>query len=214
MMEVLMMVNWLQIIIFGLIVGVASGVFNLPGWISVGVIVTFMLLVMGNMLYKVYFSTNMKQVKKYIESNKKDPFMQFILTVENGTKEEELAAMEKVIAHYKQPAMKNTFEMNRAILLEDYQRAIEFAEQLKNTQHKIYGQALIAAVQGNEAQLAEFDIKLEWMKYAVEAELAFVKKDQQRFEQASVKAVHAAKGIQRFILIHSLKKHKLEQGWK
>ncbi|MEG0439480.1 hypothetical protein [Solibacillus cecembensis] len=207
------MVNWLQIIIFGLVVGVASGVFNLPFLWSMGIIAGMGLLVIANMLYKVYASTNMKQVKKYIENHKKDPFMKFILTVENGTKEEELAAMEEVIAHYKQPAMKNTFEMNRTILLEDYDRAHYFAEQLKNTQHKLYGKALIAAVQGNEAQLVEYDIKREWMKYAIEAQLAFAKKDQQRFEQASVKAVHAAKGIQRFMLIHSFKKLKLEHGW-
>ncbi|MEG0470983.1 MAG: hypothetical protein RR588_01485 [Solibacillus sp.] len=207
------MVNWLQIIILGLVVGVASGVFNLPFLLSVGIITGFGLLAIGNMLHKVYLSTNMKQVKKYIENHKKDPFMKFILTVENGTKEEELAAMEEVIAHYKQPAMKNTFEMNRAILLEDYDRAHNFAEQLKNTHHRLYGKALIAAVQGNEAQMAEYDIKREWMKYAIEAALAVAKKDQQRFEQASVRAVNASKGIQRFLLIHSLKKSKLENGW-
>lgn len=127
-MEVFIMINWFQIIILGLVVGVVSAVFDLPFWIGGGFISVIALLTIANMIYQVYFSTNMKQVKKYIIKHKKDPFMKFILTMESGSKEEELAAIDEVIAHYKQPAMKNTFEMNRAILLEDYQRANEFAD--------------------------------------------------------------------------------------
>ncbi|ATP40739.1 hypothetical protein CSE16_12150 [Solibacillus sp. R5-41] len=207
------MVNWFQVILLGLVVGIASVVFNLPFGLCVAFIVAIGLLSIANMLYKAYFSTNMKQVKKYIENHKKDPFMKYMLTLENGTKGEELAAMDDVIAHYKQPSMQNTFEMNRAILLADYKRASEFAEKLKNAQLRTFGKAIIAAVQGNEEQLAEYDLKREWMKYAVEAELALAKKEQQRFEQASVKAVNASKGFQRFLLIHSFKKSKLENGW-
>lgn len=207
------MVNWFKIITLGLIVGVLSAIFDWPFWLSAGLIVTIGLCSIANMFYIVYVSTNMQRVKKYIENHQKDPLMRYLLKVEKGTNEEVLSAMNEIIAHYKQPSIKNAFEMNRALLMEEYEQANYFADQLKNVQLKTYGKALVAAVQGKEAQLTEFYIKSEWMQYALVAELAIAQRNQQRFEEAAVKAIHASRGIQRFSLIHSFKRSKRKLGW-
>ena len=165
------------------------------------------------MCYIAYFSTDMVKVKKYIVKKKKDPFMNFLLAVESGTKEQEIEAADKVIAHYKQPTMKNTYEMNRAIRLEDFERAHEFADKLMKTRYGPYGKALIAAILGNREEAKSYSLKTDWMEEAIEAELALYEGDKIAFEKYSKKAIEGTKGIQRFMFIHgfnkSIKEHNL-----
>ena len=200
------MVNWLYVIGLGMIAGLVSAIFDVPFWILMVVIFAIAIGRILYMYYIAYFSTDMIKVKKYIVKNQKDPFLNFLLVVESGTKEQEIEAADKVIAHYKQPTMKNTYEMNRAIRLEDFERAHEFADKLMKTPYGPYGKALIAASLGNRDEAKSYSLKANWMEAAIDAELALIERDKIAFEKYSKKAIEGTKGIQRFMFIHSFNK--------
>lgn len=207
------MINWLYVMGLGIIAGLVSVLFDIPFWILIVVILVIAIGRIFYMYYIAYFTTDMVKVKKYIVKNKKDPFLNFLLVVESGTKEQEIEAADKVIAHYKQPTLKNTYEMNRAIRLEDFERAHEFADKLMKTSYGPYGKALIAASLGNRDEAKSYPLKTDWMEAAIDAELALIERDKLAFEKYSKKAIEGTKGIQRFMFIHgfnkSIKEHNL-----
>lgn len=208
------MINWFYVVILGVAVGVISAMYDWPFSVSISIIVIFALYSIGYMYYIAFASTNMKQIKKYIVKHKKDPMLNYILVLENGTKEEEIEAMDRIIDHYKQPVIKHTYEMNRAIRLDDFELAEIFADKLMDTPNGTYGKASIAALLGNRDQAKSYPLKKEWMEHAVEAQLAFAENNIEAFEQFAAKAVERSKGLQRFTLHHSFNKSKIEHEWK
>lgn len=204
------MINWIYVIILGLAVGIISAIFDWPFSIAMAIIILFALCSIGYMIYIAYGSTNLVKIKKYLEKNKKDPFLNYILTVENGTKDEEIDAMDRVIAHYKQPVMKHTYEFNRAIRLDDFDRAHQFADKLMDTPYGPYGKASIAALLGDREQAKSFPLKNKWMEDAIEAQLALAENNIEAFDQYSAKAITGTKGLQHYLLLHSFKKARIE----
>ncbi|MGN7477394.1 hypothetical protein ACTHOQ_06030 [Solibacillus silvestris] len=207
------MINWIYVIVLGILLGVLSAIFNWPFSVAISVIVLFAICSIGRMYYIAYASTDLGKIKKYIEKNKKDPFLNYLLVVEEGTKEEEIDAMERVIAHYRQPVIKNTYEMNRAIRLDDWERARYFADKLPGTKYGPYGKACIAAFLGNREEAKSYPLNTKWMEAAIEAQLALTENNLEAFDQFASDAIQGAKGLQRFALHHSLKKAKLEHNF-
>lgn len=208
------MINWFYVVILGLAVGIISAIYDWPFSVSISIIGVFAFCSIGYMYYVAFVSTNLKIIKKYIVKHKKDPMLNYILVLENGTKEEEIKAMDRIIAHYKQPVIKHTYEMNRAIRLGDFELADQYADKLMNTPNGPYGKASIASLLGNRDQARRYPLKKEWMEHAVEAQLAIAKNNSEEFDQFAAKAVERAKGLQRFTLHHSFRKAQLEHKWE
>lgn len=208
------MINWIYVIILGVAVGIISAMLDWPFSVSISVILLFALCSIGYMYYIVYASTNLLKIKKYIEKHKKDPMLNYILVVEKGTIEEEIEAMDRIIAHYKQPVIKHTYEMNRAIRLNDFGRAEQFADKLMDTPNGPYGKASIAALLGNRDMAKSYPLKKVWMNDAVDAQLALVEGNIELFDRSAAKAIEGAKGLQRYSLYYSLKKAKQEYEWE
>lgn len=207
------MINWIYVIILGVTVGLISAMLDWPFSVSISIIVLFALCSIGYMYYIAFASTNLLKIKKYIEKHKKDPMLNYILVVENGTKEEEIEAMDRIIAHYKQPVIKHTYEMNRALRLNDFERAEQFADKLLDTPNGLYGKASIAALLGNRDLAKSYPLKKVWMNDAVDAQLALAENNIELFDQSAAKAIEGAKGLQRYSLYFSLKKAKQEHEW-
>lgn len=207
------MINWIYVIILGVTVGLISAMLDWPFSVSISIIVLFALCSIGYMYYIAFASTNLLKIKKYIEKHKKDPMLNYILVVENGTKEEEIEAMDRIIAHYKQPVIKHTYEMNRALRLNDFERAEQFADKLLDSPNGLYGKASIAALLGNRDLAKSYPLKKVWMNDAVDAQLALAENNIELFDQSAAKAIEGAKGLQRYSLYFSLKKAKQEHEW-
>ncbi|AMO85590.1 hypothetical protein B857_00441 [Solibacillus isronensis B3W22] len=208
------MINWFYVIILGVIVGVFSAMLDWPFSVSISIILLFALCSIGFMYYIAFASTNLLKIKNYIENHKKDPMLNYLLVLENGTKEDEIEAMDRIIEHYKQPVMKLTYEMNRAIRLNDFERAEQFADKLMDTPNGPYGKASIAALTGNRDRAKSYPLKKAWMIYAVDAQLALAENKMETFDQSAEKAVEGAKGLQRYSLYYSLIKARQEHEWK
>lgn len=202
--------KFLPIIILGLILGVVVSIFALPFWVAIVVIAAVGLFSIGKLYYTAFFTTNMDRVRRYLQKNSKDPMCQFLLVLENGTKEDEIEAMDKVIAHYRQPMMKHTYEMNKAIRLDDLETAAHFADKLGTHPFGQYGKAMIAAYTGNAEEARSYTLKHAWMNTAIEATVAYVQKDMTTFKQLAEQAITQTKGMQRFTFIYSFKKMERE----
>ena len=200
-------------IVLGLVVGIVCGIFNLSYWIAIAIILFFGLVSIANLYYTAYASTNMARVRTYLAKHQKDPLCAYLLTLETGDKGQEIQAMDRIIAHYRQPFMKNTYEMNKAVRLDDLERAKYYAEQLGNHPFSAYGKALIAAIEGKATEARSYTLKHDWGRYAVEATIALQAGDEAEFKRYAELAVSASKGMQRFSMIHSLKNMENESSW-
>lgn len=202
--------KFIPIIVLGLILGVLSAMFDWPVWVAFAIILVVGLIPVVNMLNVVYFTTNVDAVRRYLEKNRKDPMCAYALTVERGTKDEEIAAIDAVLSRYRQPVMQHTYEMNKAIRLDDFEKASEFANKLGTHPFGAYGKASIAAMQGQADEARSFSLKDDWMRSAIEAMIAYAARDMQTFRQHGDAAIASAKGMQRYILVYSLKKMEQE----
>lgn len=202
--------KFIPIILLGLILGVVVAVLDWPMWVAYMIILVVGLIPVVRMLNATYFTTNVNTVRHYLQKNKKDPMCEYALTMEFGTKEDEVAAIDKVLARYRQPVMQHTYEMNKAMRLDDYERASEFAEKLGKHPFGVYGKASIAAMLGNAEEARSYTLKDAWMNDAVEAMIAFTARDLKAFHQHGEEAIAKTKGLQRYILIYSLRNMEQE----
>lgn len=202
--------KFIPIIILGLILGVLAAMFDWPMWVAYVIILIVGSIPVVNMLNVTYFTQNLDTVRRYLQKNKKDPMCEYALAVELGTKEDELAAIEKILARYRQPVMQHTYEMNKAIRVDDFERATEFANKLGTHHFGAYGHASIAAMQGHADEARSYTLKNDWMTSAIEAMIAYAARDMHTFREHGDAAIAKAKGLQRYILVYSLKKMEQE----
>ncbi|MER1984977.1 MAG: hypothetical protein ABS948_03700 [Solibacillus sp.] len=202
--------KFIPIIVLGLILGVLAAMFDWPIWVAFLIILAVGLVPVVKMLHAAYFTTNLDTMRRYLQKNKKDPMCEYALTMEFGTKEDEVVAIDKILARYRQPVMQHTYEMNKAMRLDDYTRAGEFAEKLGTHAFGTYGKASIAAMQGQASEARSYTLKEDWMKSAVEAMIAYAARDMHTFRKHGDAAIEKTKGLQRYILVYSLKNMEQE----
>lgn len=205
------MVNWPLFIALGVILGVATAMFEFPYVYAVIILVAIVIFMIVRMYYIALYSTNMKAVKKYIQKHKKEPVMNFFLQVADGTKEDEIKAIDQVISTAKNSNIKRTYEMNRAIRLQDFDLAEEIAQSISDNEYGKYGLAIIAASRGNYEEAEEYSFFTLWMKWAVQAEIAYSQKNREKYDENVQKTIDASKGVQRFVVIHNFRKAEQEQ---
>lgn len=202
--------KFIPIIVLGLILGVLAAMFDWPIWVAFLIILAVGLIPVVKMLQAMYFTTDLDTVRRYLQKNKKDPVCEYALTMEFGTKEDEVAAIDKILARYRQATMQHTYEMNKAVRLEDFERASAFAEKLGTHAFGIYGKASIAAMQGQAIEARSYTLKDDWMTSVVESMIAYAARDMHMFRKHGDAAIEKTKGLQRYILFYSLKKMEQE----
>lgn len=205
--------KFIPIIVFGLILGVLSAMFDWPMWVPFVFILVVGFIPVGNMLYVAYGTTNLDHVRNYLQKNKKDPMCAYLLTVENGTKADEIEAIDKILARYRQPVMQHTYEMNKAIRLDDFETAAHFADKLGSHYFAAYGKASIAALTGQFDEARSYTQKHEWMTAAIEVMIAYTANDKASFKTYGDEAIAKTKGMQRYTLVYSFRKMEQEKAF-
>lgn len=204
------LVKWLFVILLGITTGLICVIFQFSFWLAIVMIIVVGMLSIIRIVYIMYGTRNMELVHSYLKRYKNKPLFAYMLTLEEGNKELEIQAMERMIAHYRQPLVKYTYEMNRAIYVEDFDQAAYFAEKLGKHPNGNYGKALVAAANGNLEEARNILLKYEWMHFALEAMIAYYAKDRATFIQQAELAVNATRGLQRFAMVYSLKNRENE----
>lgn len=179
-----------------LVISILFAVMEWPLWIAFALFVIIAGMEIPIMLYAMYFSQNLQQITKYVDQQQEMPVFAYMHQLREGTKENQLEAIDAVLAKYKQPQVQAVYGANKAIMLDEFGKARRLAEPISSSEIGQYTLALIEAVQGNREQTKRYSLQKEWMKASIEANLAYIEKDREAFEREAQKAINNAKGIQ------------------
>lgn len=173
--------------------------------ISLGI---FALIAVG-MIYRhihiLYRTNNMEQVDKWVKNHRKEPIFAALYASAYGTKEEQIQAIDVIIHHYKQPAIKYNYLFIKAIMEENLGAAKVAARQIDKEPLTSYALCYIAALEGRSADMRSDKLTQPWMQPAIEAVYACTIKDEAKFRQFADASIQQARGIQKYGLIHNFK---------
>lgn len=198
---------FMYIIIF-LVLSFIIGILNWPIWTFFILAIVFFFIILGTFIYTIFFTKNMEKVETFLLNNQKEPLYRFLYVYANGSTDEQIDALNDVITKYKKSYVYEYYLSIREILKENYEKALQYAMEVKKEPHKTYLIAFINAKlqKYNEAETLLPSISKQFMREEILAIISFQKKDYERFELHRQNAVEACKGIQRYHLLHTFEK--------
>lgn len=179
-----------------------------PFWFVILTILVFLLaFVVLPQIFTVYRSNNEKSIEKYLIANKNRPLFAYPLALAHGNDVEVEESLRIILAKYKQPYMQNVYKTILALHLKNIDAADTYAQQIDSELLKSYYAAYIAAKKGDfdEAKRYEENISVDWMIHALHALYANEQGNEETFTIESQKAIDGSRGVQKYIVIHSLK---------
>lgn len=181
---------------------------DFPFWVVILTTLVFLLaFVVLPQIFIVYRSNNEKSIEKYLIANKNKPIFAYPLALAHGNDVEIEGSLRAILAKHKQPYMQNVYKTILALHLKNIEAADIFAQKIDSEPLKSYYAAYIAAKKGNfeEAERHEENISVDWMIHSLHALYSSEKGDQETFSVESKKAIDGSRGVQKYIVIHSLK---------
>src|SRR5690606_21463804 len=74
--------------------------YSWPKWTVSIFMVIACIVMLSRMLYVLYGTKNIKSVEKFLANNRKEPIYAYVYEQANGTKEEQLNAIEQILKKY------------------------------------------------------------------------------------------------------------------
>ncbi|MEO4052481.1 hypothetical protein [Solibacillus sp. CAU 1738] len=196
-----------------IILGIVIAMFNLPFWTAVVVIIGISFIHLGYNLYTIYRSKNMQAIAKYIEKNKKHPLYAYAFSTANGSVNEQVTAIDVLLAKYKSPYMQAIYKMNRALLTSDFELAMREVENIAEKPLGQYGIALIYALQGDRENATSINLQNMWQQACIDAVLAY-REQSPTYHAKKQQAIEASRGIQRYTNYYFFESIEKTMPWK
>lgn len=189
---------------------ILMAVFGVKPLIAFSLILAVGIYLIYAQFHTIYFSQNIQRIEEFITHQRKYPIYNHLYMSAHGTKEEELAAIDLILASYNQPLVQHTYLFNRAILLDDIKMAEKEANQIPKEPYHSYYTAYVKALKGDAEGARAASFEKDWMTYAIEAIIAWQLKDVNTFEAQVTKSLETGRGIQYYQLFHAFRKLKDE----
>ncbi|WP_155590802.1 hypothetical protein [Lysinibacillus cavernae] len=173
--------------------------------ISLGIFAVIAMAMIYRHIHILYRTNNMGLVDQWIKNRRKEPIFAALYANAYGTKEEQIHAVEVIIEHYKQPAVKYNYQFIKAIMEENLGAAKVAAAKMDKEPLASYARCYIAALEGRTAEMTSDKLTQPWMQPAIEAIYASTLKDQASFRQFADASIEQARGIQKYGLIHNFR---------
>ncbi len=181
-----------------------------PFFVVILTILVFLLaFVVLPQIFTVYRSNNEKSIEKYLIANKKKPLFAYPLALAHGNDAEVETSLRVILEKHQQPYMQNVYKTILALHLKNIDAADTYAKKIDSDPLKSYYAAYIATKKGDfeEAERQEENISVDWMLHALHALYALEQGNQEMYTIESKKAIDGSRGVQKYIVIHSLKHH-------
>ena len=146
-------------------------------------------------------------IEKNQIANKKKPLFAYPLALAHGNEVKIEESLRTVLAKHKQPYMQNVYKTILALHLKNLEAADIYAQKIDSEPLKSYYAAYIAAKKGDfeEAKRHEENISADWMIHAVRHISGIMGNHTTRFKLKTKKAIDGSRGVQKYIVIHSIK---------
>lgn len=181
---------------------------DFPFWVVILTTLVFLLaFVVLPQIFIVYRSNNEKSIEKYLIGNKNKPLFAYPLALAHGNDVEIEESLRTILAKHKQPYMQNVYKTILALHLKNIEAADIYAQKIDSEPLKSYYAAYIAAKKGNfeEAKRHEENISVDWMIHSLHALYSSEQGNHETFTIESKKAIDGSRGVQKYIVIHSIK---------
>lgn len=192
------MVYFVSLILFSILAGIVSVVFQIPFWVVIAIIVVIGIGRLGYILYMTYRSKDLVKLERFLASSMRNLLNQYILTQKDGDVKTQMAAIDALLARYSSPVVQGTYKASRAMLVKDYKGAREAAATIPNIAMKNYSLALIEATIGKKSNIAEYTLAKPWMKSLIEAIVSYREGDLKNYALHKNASLEKTSGIQYF----------------
>lgn len=156
--------------------------------------------IVGYYAYTMTASKNTKAILRQIRSQKNNPTYAYVLAIKEGTKEEEIEALDRLINKYKKLAEgRLDYEFTRAARVGDLTEARKIIKSMKNGPLKTYNTAYVEALSGKYGIARDNTFVHPWMSHIIEGVIAQKQKNLDRYKSEMQLAVENSKGLQRLI---------------
>ncbi|MGE7835573.1 hypothetical protein [Viridibacillus arvi] len=189
-------VKFIFLFLFFILVSFILGLLNAPTWIVMTINAIAGIAVIYDHIHTVKFSKNAKKIVRTMKYQKKNPFFAYVLAVKEGTLEDELREIERVMARYKQPDLRNSLEFTKNYRLNDYDKAIQFAKKIEKEPLKNFYLAIVDVLQKDYVKARSYTFAQKWMNHAIEAEIALQLKNIENYKKHMQQVIEESKGMQ------------------
>ncbi|MDX8364568.1 hypothetical protein [Cytobacillus sp. IB215665] len=141
-------------------------------YLYLAMFIILILAILAN-LYPLYFSNNVLTIEKSILNKKRNALFNFYYVYANQIDDEIEEATERVLKKYQRPHIYALIQVIFALYNKDIIAAKKYVDHIKPLNYRKYYKGLISVVD-NHVDLANElanEIKIEWMKYALFAEI-------------------------------------------
>lgn len=191
------------IIILSASLGAVFAMMDWPIWMLYTLIGVIIIISISSLIYTVAFSTNMEKIKKYLNKNKKNEIYYYAHILPTATDYDLIEALQKIVAKYKNSKYEAIYGAYLALLQDDTYKAKQYISIIKHTEIGRYTQALIDVYEGNYDEAANANIQKRWMSEGILTYIAFFQKDVAAFNKHRDNAIEHARGVQRYVNIHT-----------
>lgn len=185
----------IYVVVLGLGLGaVAIGIpQNVALWtftiIAIVLIVGYMVAMTG--------TKNTKLTLFAIKFQKKSPMFAHTLALKYGTLEDELAAIELVEKKVKNEETVLDYQFLRALRLNDLAGARAIISNMKTSPRKRFDIAILDAASKKYGIARNYKLDFIWMEFYVEAFIANMQGNKEKYEEYMLKTIEETKGLQR-----------------
>lgn len=197
--------RWVLFYAIVFLLGIVTAIFEWPFLIAIFCIFLLTIIMFGNFFFTLYGTTNMNKVEKFIKGNQKKPINGYVYAQAFGTEEEQLIAIDTILSKYKQPYIQHYYRVIRAVITNDFKFALEESDKIAKEPAMSYCKAYVLALMNHFDEAKSYRLPKKWMHEAILAIIAKEENDREGFHYHVNQSIQAARGVQRFSLIHSLK---------
>lgn len=201
--EVVILWKWIVFYSMAFILGILIAMFQWPFWIAIAVLIFASFIMIGDVLFTLYGTTNINRVEKFIIKKKKEPIYAFIYSQGFGKKEDQIIAIDAILKKYKQQHIAHYYRCIQEYLKDNLELALDEANKIGKEPLMGYSKALVLAKMGKENEALSNTPSKPWMQEAIRAAIAISKNDADAFEKHANNAIHSTRGIQRLSIIYS-----------
>lgn len=182
---------------------------DIPRWlIFIFIFLYVFLFTMYPHFNALLWTNNLRKIERFIEANRHRAIYAYPYAIAHQSVADQKAALQQIITTYRQPYIKHNYATILAILEKDYNQALSEAKKIAKEPFQSYMIAHTEAHFGNYEQAVALLPKLteKWMSSSIESLISFNKQDVENFKHYSSNAIKQARGVQKYLLVHSFKK--------
>ncbi|GEK33562.1 hypothetical protein [Kurthia sibirica] len=180
-----------------LALGMLAAVLGVPQAVSLSVFTAVAIILVVSYMYAMTGAKDSKWPLLAIRFQKKSPMFAYIFALRDGTLEDELEAVSLIEKKVKNQETVLDYQFLRALRLNDLSGAKAIISTMKTSPRKRFNIAIHDAANKKYGVARSHKLDFIWMEYYIEAYIALVQHNKEKYIEFMEKAIEETKGLQK-----------------